>query len=89
MACPDKTRHASKAAARRSAGGMGNRVRAYLCPACHGWHVTHGEGKNVDRDAFGRAQRRGKGREAKYDRDHLSTRVTRPMALRLETEGIR
>lgn len=38
-----KIRYASRGAAARSRGARrnhGRKMRAYLCPFCHGWHLT-------------------------------------------------
>ena len=39
-----KRRFGSANAARRAAGTSGRRIRAYRCPACHGWHQTKAVG---------------------------------------------
>ena len=42
--CPTgKLRHTSRTAAHsflRMGKNKGRRMRAYLCPDCHGWHLT-------------------------------------------------
>lgn len=33
--------YGSKRVAIQASAGMRNAIRAYLCPECHRWHVTH------------------------------------------------
>lgn len=36
--------------AKRARRGCPNRLRAYLCPHCHRWHVTNAEDRGRMRD---------------------------------------
>jgi hypothetical protein len=40
--CPacGKRSFSSRQAARRACRTLSNRIRVYLCPACHGFHIT-------------------------------------------------
>lgn len=42
--CPSGKRgYASKRQAKLATRNVRNRIRAYLCPDCHAWHVTRSE----------------------------------------------
>ena len=46
-----KRQFASADQAKRATRHVSNRLRAYLCPECHRWHVTNAEDRGKMRQA--------------------------------------